>query len=202
MKITSSASFNAGDIREQLGLFHPDLPVGKKLPNGLTIRVLREGLVSNLFLYDEMRKIPVGVACVMKDKLLITPTVSGVRIFASGLLKEYRGLGFMYRVLNSLGEKYRVFASPSMTRSGQKMWMKRIAMDQHHAYLIYRPGGFEVHQEVMGKEVKIEVPFIPIKKGSLHARTSLMFDGSLHTRLIMIDLKDQIMKRYNINPND
>lgn len=202
MKIVSSATFTAKDIREQLELYQPNFPIGKKLPNNMTIRVMKEGPVSNLFLVDELRKMPVGVACVMRDKLPISPSVTGVRVFASGLLKEYRGLGFMYRVLTALSEKYKVFASPSMTRSGQKMWMKRIALDQHHIFLIYRPGGFEVTQEVMGKEVKVEVPFVPIRKATLKSRVTLAWDGSLHTRLIMVNPKDPLIKHYNLHSND
>ncbi len=193
MKIIPQATFTAKDILDEMHNASTDLPVGKKLPNGFTIRVRREGAISHLYLYDEMNSAFVGVASVQKDKIsTLSPSIAGLRVFQTGLLKKYRGFGFVYRVISSLLDKYRVFASPSMTESGKKMWASRMLMDHKHAYLIYSPHGFDA--EVKGKVVSM--PFFKVDKYNHKVAVKLAWDGSLTTRLLAVKPNDPILKRY------
>lgn len=190
MKIVPNITFTAKDIREQLAQASADLPTVVHLANGVDIKVLKEGSTSYLYLYDSNDNKFVGVASVEKDKLLPL-RVPGVAIKTVGLLKEYRGLGFIYRVLDKVAQTQRVIAGASMTKSGAKMWVDRIKLDRKHAYLIYRPQGFELDGGT--------VYFLPIGHHNVAHRARLAWDGSLKTRLIMLNLKDPLLRKFNVD---
>lgn len=191
MKIVPDLTFNDQDIQDALKLAHPKLPLGKSLPNGIDIRVLRAGAISHCYFFDGKKA--VGVASVQRDKIVTTsPTVKGIRFMQVGLLKDYRGLGLLYRAMNALCERYRIFASPQMTTAGKAMWINRIKLDKNHVYLIHKPGGLINYK---GSPVQ----FLPIHKGNVNSRAKIAWDGSLQTRLIMVRPKDVLFKHFSID---
>lgn len=194
MKIVSDTTFTEQDIRETLSLASFQLPIVARLPNKFTIHTLKVGPTTHCFLADESRKKFVGAASVMRDAIpFLEPSVKGVRIFQTGLLKEYRGLGFIWRVIDLLSQRYRVFAGPSMTMKGKTMWMKRITYDHKHVYLLTNPTGLyspNKNQVMM---------FLPVHDHNIKEREKLAWDGSLKTRLIMVNKSDIVLRRYNID---
>src|SRR3954463_5487587 len=101
MKLISSLTFTVDDIKELLKLANPKLPLGKKLNNGIDIRVMRAGSQSNCFFFDGKKA--VGVAVIQREKIVtIKPAANGLHFVKVGLLKDYQGLGIMFRAMNSL----------------------------------------------------------------------------------------------------
>ena len=203
MKVVANATFTEQDIRDLLHLATWQLPVVQELPgHKMSIRNLKVGPVTHCFLADEALHKFVGVASVMRDALpFLVPAVKGVRIFQSGLLKEYRGFGFIWRVIDLISRRYRVFAGPSMTISGKAMWMKRIQLDHRHIYLITNPDGIysegQTQQDPDKKDVKLM--FVPIHAHNMKWREKQAWDGSMKTRLLMVNKEDSLLRRYNVD---
>lgn len=204
MKVVSDQAFTQKDIKDALSLASFQLPVVAKLPSEFTIRVLKVGAITHCFLADEARKKFVGVSSVLKESLpFLTPSIKGVRVFQTGLISDYQGLGFIWRVVNLVGERHRVFASPSMTPKGKAMWIKRITLDHKHVYLLTNPDGIRserVMHENKGKEDKPDrLMFVPVHAHNLKWRTQQAWDSSLKTRLLMVKKDDVIIRRYNVD---
>jgi len=192
MKILPQATFTLQDIKEALNLGSFHLPKLAKLPNGIVVRYLKEGSVTHLYLCSGTQKKIIGVASIQKDMLsTIHPVVKGIRISQMGLLREYRGLGLMWKLMSVLLQNYRVFASPAMTKKGRDMWITRIKLDITHPYLLYRPKGFQGEGSV-----KL---FLPINKNNVSKYKDVMWDGSLKTRLLLVSPADPLIKRYELD---
>jgi hypothetical protein len=191
MKIIAQSTFTVDDIHDILKLASPDLPLGHKLPNGIELHILRAGPISHCFFYLGSKAI--GVASMQREKIpTIRPAAHGLRFLQVGLLKEYQGLGILYRTMNVLCERYRIFASPQMTKAGQHMWIERIKLDKKHVYLIYKPTGLQSHKDKL-------VQFLPIHKGNIKSRIPIAWDGSLLTRLLMVYPSDVLIKRFEVD---
>jgi hypothetical protein len=195
MKVVGNATFNEKDIRDTLSLATATLPAVYKFPNGFQLRKMEVKPVTHYFLCHGTSF--VGVASTQPDRLpFLQPTVKGIRVFQTGLLKDYRGFGFLWRVLDYLVTKERVFASPTMTTKGKQMWMKRIAMDKKHIYLGTNPDGLEVDDpKEDGLTIKM---FVPIHKNNIGAMQKVIWDGNLKTRLLMVKRSDVLIKRYEV----
>ena len=178
------------DIREQLAQADDTLTTVTTPWHGVVLRIKKEGAVSHVYLYDTVRKQYVGVTSVQKDVIDQAHPIRGVRIFASGLLKEYKGLGFLWHVIDKIGENYRVFSSQSTSNSGRRMWMNRFEVDHRHRYLLYRPKPFQTSYG--------ELNYYPIRPFEIRLLMPLMWDGSYHTRIIMTNPADKILKRLNL----
>jgi hypothetical protein len=191
VKIIAQSTFTVSDIKDALSQANSYLPLAHQLANGIVIRVLRAGPISHCYFFVGNKAI--GVASVQREKItVLRPSVGGLRFLQVGLLKEYQGLGVLYRTMNELNKRFRIFASPQMTKAGQKMWLDRIRMDTKHVYLIFNPSFLQSNK---GKSVL----FLPIHKGNIKQRTNVAWDGSLLTRLMMVKQRDVLIKRYDVD---
>lgn len=190
MKILDSLITNK-DIKEQLAQADDTLSSVGTPWKGVTLRIKKEGAVSHLYLYDTVKYKYVGVTSVQKDVLDKTRPIKGVRVFQSGLLKEYKGFGFLWHVIDKIGETHRVFSSPSTTSSGRRMWVNRLETDHRHAYLIYRVKPFNTNYG--------DVNYFPIRSATARHLMPVIWDGSYQTRLIMTNPKDILFRRLNFD---
>lgn len=192
MKLVSALTYTAQDIRDQLAIATLDLKVARTLPNGkFSLRLLKEGAQTHVYLFDEEESKFVGVATFQKDKLpRAQHAVRGACLMQAGLLKEYRGVGYLWRVISMIADVNVVLASQQTTQKGMQMWLKRIKFDNKHAYLAYNPQGFGV---MNGEQM------MPLRPNNYSGRVKSVWDGSLQTRLLCLPHKHPIIKRFNVD---
>ena len=185
----------AADIRELLNLATSDLPVVKGLGKGIVLRLLKDGAVTYVYLFDTVTGKYVGVTAVQKDVIGDAPLrVRGVRIFSSGLVKSYQKQGYLWHVIDAIGESNRVFSSPGTTNRGRKMWATRLEIDRKHIYLLHRPKPFNTSHGSLN--------YVPIRHHEVRGLSDLIWDGSYQTRLIMTRPSDPLLHRLNFGKDE